>query len=98
MIHGMPGPGGNLGQCVVCGESFVVETLMSLSGCGGMVKIFHIEGIEGDVCVHDRELKNCAKALEKARDEGWETLPEGPLRKVYAEAFAQQKEESPDVP
>ncbi len=77
MIHGMPGIGGSLGQCAVCGESFVGEILT-----GAKVRQLHVNGIDGDVCVHGK----CMPLLYRARDEGWETLPPGPLRAAYERA------------
>ena len=75
----MPGPGGALGLCAVCGETFTGDILM-----GRQVHIVSITGIDGDVCAHQK----CFPALERAREEGWETLPSGPLRALFAEAVS----------
>ncbi len=85
MIHGLPGPGGSLGQCAVCGETFITETVLSMFGSPRYIRQVSINNIDGDVCIHEK----CMAAMERARDDGWETLPEGPLRKVFAEAAAQ---------
>lgn len=91
MVHGMPGPGGSLGQCAVCGDSFVRETLRSLMGFGDgseLVHTFRIDGITGDMCAH----KLCLEKMEELASAGpfpWEKLPEGPLRKVFAKAAAE---------
>ncbi len=82
-VHGMPGIGGSLGQCVICGRTFVMELLT-----GDSVQRVGIDGIKGDVCLHEA----CMPDLERARDEGWETLPEtGPLYRVFAEAAKSQE-------
>ena len=87
MIHGMPGPGGSLGQCVLCGKSFVTETLMSLAGCvSSQVHTIAIDGIEGELCIHAK----CQDQLETLRGKGWEALPEGPLRDIYGQAASDQ--------
>lgn len=83
MIHGMPGPGGYLGQCAVCGGAFVAESL----GCGKVHQV-EVVGIDGDVCLHG----NCMTLLERARDDGWETLPQGPLRSAYERAAEEHDE------
>lgn len=76
-LHGAPGIGGGLGQCAVCGDSFVKEILI---GC--MIPTVGIDGIAGDLCLHDK----CLELMQSIKGTGWENLPEGPLRKIYAEA------------
>ena len=89
-IHGVPGPGGSLGCCGVCGENFMKETILDLAGMeGGKVKSIHVEGLDGDICVH----ADCYQHLERGRDEGWETLPEGPLRRAFADAVRRKYKE-----
>lgn len=46
---GMPGPGGSLGTCAVCGMSFVVESLM-----GKNVKTFRVGFIDAELYAHDK--------------------------------------------
>ena len=46
--NGMPGPGGSLGTCAVCGGPFAVEVLM-----GKNVKTFTVGFIEGELYAHD---------------------------------------------
>ena len=90
MIHGMPGPGGSLGRCVLCGKSFVTETLMSLTGCkSSRINTIEIDGIDGDLCIHAK----CQEQLEELRGKGWEALPEGPLRDIYGQAAIEQATE-----
>jgi hypothetical protein len=72
----MPGPGGSLGLCALCGDTFMAEILL-----GKKVQTVEIEGMDKDVCLHD-------KCLTVLRQNGpnWRTLPDGPLRKAYAKA------------
>ena len=79
-MRGVPGPGGSLGECALCGESFVREVLT-----GRAVHFIEIPGIKEELCLH----KGCVETLEAARGKGWEGLPEGPLRRAYAEAAAE---------
>lgn len=81
-----PGIGGSLGQCVVCGDSFAMEVLMSRN-----VPMIGIEGFERDLPVH----KLCLDRMEEIRGKGWEALPDGPLRKEYAEVFSRKSESVP---
>lgn len=74
---GMPGIGGSLGQCCVCGESFAFECIT-----GKNVRIISVTGIDADLCVHDPK---CLDIL-KANGPDWKTLPEGPLRRAFQEA------------
>ena len=77
-IANMPGPGGSLGLCAVCGDTFLREILL-----GENVQQIEIEGMDKDVCVH---LK-CLTVL-KTNGPEWRTLPDGPLRRAYAKASA----------
>ncbi len=78
---GMPGPGGSLGECAVCGETFMTEILL-----GKGVQSFSVKGIPQRLYAHDA----CIDKLKKitSTDNNWEKLPHGPLRK----AFEGQKE------
>lgn len=80
-----PGIGGSLGQCVVCGECFAPEILT-----GRTVSTINIEGFDRPLPLHSR----CLEKMESLRGQGWESLPEGPLRQAYAEHFAGDEEES----
>ena len=84
-LMGMPGPGGSLGQCAVCGDSFVQEVLLNEP-----VKTIGMEAFKEELCVHQK----CIESLEHARDNGRETLPDGPIRKAYSE-MAAKLESSP---
>jgi hypothetical protein len=73
-----PGIGGSLGECVVCGECFALEILM-----GRSIATVEIPGFERSLPLHPR----CLEEMESIRGQGWESLPEGPLRQAYAEHF-----------
>ena len=75
-IANMPGPGGSLGMCALCGDTFMLEILM-----GKMVHTVSVDGFDKDVCLHDK----CIKVLE-SNGPDWQTLPEGPLRRAYEKA------------
>ena len=75
-IANMPGPGGSLGICALCGDTFLTEILL-----GTMVSIVSIKGMDIDVCLH----KKCVDVLRK-NGLDWRTLPNGPLRQAYEEA------------
>lgn len=83
-LKGLPGFGGSLGECALCGVCFIVELVM-----GSKVQRIVVEGVTNadtgkpaDLAIHLR----CMDALETAKRDGWETLPEGPLRRLYATA------------
>ena len=88
-LFGMPGIGGSLGCCAVCRESFVKEVLL-----GDSVKTISMELIEDDLCVHAK----CMPILERSRTDGWETLPDGPIRDAFAEAAEHNKRLAAEPP
>lgn len=69
---GMPGPGGSLGQCAICGKPFLAEVLL-----GETVKEFNVNGTDQGLFGHKKCLKEIANI--KTFDE----LPDGPLRDAY---------------
>lgn len=72
-IANMPGPGGSLGMCALCGNNFMLEILT-----GKMVQTIEVEGFDMAMCLHDK----CMKMLEQNGTD-WRTLPEGPMRRAY---------------
>src|SRR5690242_11530570 len=76
----MPGIGGSLGMCALCGDTFMAEILL-----GRAVPVIEIEGMDKDVCVHQK----CLTVLEK-NGPNWRTLPDGPLRRAYAKAAGEE--------
>ena len=73
----IPGIGGNLGECVICGDTFLSEILL-----GELVQMIEIVGLSRQVPVHTK----CVPTLQAVVDAGgdWRLLPEGPLRREYA--------------
>ena len=82
---GMPDPGGSLGTCAVCGDSFVVETLMNEAP-----QSFSVPLLKNLLFAHNK----CADVIRSITDGDWKKLPEGPLRKAYSEA-AERKPNDP---
>lgn len=78
---GMPGVGGSLGKCAICGNTFLREILMHEN-----VVSFHQTGIKQKMYAH----KDCLDKAEKVSR--WEDLPNGPLR----EAFERHGEPTPE--
>lgn len=78
---GLPGIGGSLGQCAVCGESFVTEIIISES-----LESFSVKGIPHLLYAHDA----CIDTLKEitSTDSDWKRLPSGPLRKAFEEQEA----------
>jgi hypothetical protein len=73
-----PGIGGSLGECIICGKCFALEVIT-----GRSVPMIAIGGFG------DRSLplhQACKEKLTKGM--AWEDLPEGPLRREYAEQLA----------
>lgn len=83
--YSIPGIGGSLGECIVCGGTFITELLL-----GQSIRMVRSETIDASLPAH----VTCADLLleisQTHRD--WKLLPEGPLRRFYAELDAQQKE------
>ena len=86
-IANMPGPGGSLGLCALCGETFMAEILL-----GKSVRTVEIVGMDKDVVLHDK----CLKVLEKNGPD-WHSLPEGPLRRAYERAAMEQAQSADAV-
>ena len=80
MSHfGMPGPGGSLGTCALCGESFALECML-----GRSVKSFRQAGSDATFYAHDKCLED-SKRFKTLLD-----LPEAsPLRKLYEKQQAE---------
>jgi len=79
---GMPGPGGSLGQCALCGKPFLAEILL-----GQSVKEFSIPGCNQGLFGH----RAC---LEKYAGKDFLDLPpESPLRQAYEKNIALERGE-----
>ena len=71
---GLPGPGGSLGMCCICGEPFLLEILL-----GKSIKTLSGEGINNgqELCVHE-------KCVPKSWPLDLESLPDkSPLKIAY---------------
>ncbi len=77
---GCPGPGGSLGQCAVCGQSFLKEVIF-----GKNVRTFSVGGLDAILYAHDPDCVNIVKEINEMGGD-WRKLPPGPLRKAYQEA------------
>lgn len=73
MSHfGMPGPGGSLGQCALCGENFLAELIL-----GKSVKAFSLGQNEQTLYGHDKCL------IEYDGKQAMELPAASPIRKKY---------------
>jgi hypothetical protein len=77
-VSNMPGPGGSLGLCAVCGDTFMKEILL-----GENVKIMGLDGMDKDFCVHLACFGKLAKAISS---HDWHDIPQGPLREAFEKA------------
>lgn len=70
--YGMPGPGGSLGECALCGQSFIAEILL-----GQTVRSFKMEGCSTELYGH-------VKCLTEFQGKAVSDLPpESAIRKAY---------------
>jgi hypothetical protein len=74
----IPGVGGSLGECILCGETFLQEILLNQT-----VPTVRIEGFNRDLPIHKEK---CLPLLEKNGTD-WHTLPDGPLRKEFEKNY-----------
>jgi hypothetical protein len=94
MVWGMPGIGGGLGKCALCGDTFCRDILgLHADGEQRMVAVVGINGL-GDVALH----QDCRDKLEGivAAGADWHDLPTGPLRDVFAQQEAAHPKEPTD--
>lgn len=85
--YGMPGPGGSLGECALCGEIFLSEILF-----GKTVKSFTVPGCRQDLYGHD-------KCLKEFQGKTMLDLPaKSALRKAYEEQIAKDGTDAAHVP
>lgn len=82
---GMPGIGGSLGQCQVCGKNFVNEVLL-----GTRMVVVDLDGINESLAVHQ-------KCCDEFDGRPWQELPEGPLRRVFEEAHESEGDDEQSV-
>jgi hypothetical protein len=85
--YSIPGVGGSLGACAVCGDTFLHEILM-----GKNVDMLGINGIDKDLPVHTKcaeQVRNLQGPWAEIRDK----FPKGPMYDCFEEAFAAKKTE-----
>lgn len=83
---GMPGIGGGLGTCGLCGAPFLTEIML-----GKKVKSFTIDGCEDTFYGHDKCLKQFGDKKFDYKD-----LPDGsPIKQAFINHFAKQTENKP---
>lgn len=71
---GMPGPGGSLGMCALCGENFLKEIIT-----GSRVRSINVDGIDVEMFAHEKCLEEFG-----VKDVSIAKLPEkSPLRQAY---------------
>jgi len=91
--YGIPGPGGSLGMCAVCGETFLKEVLFSET-----VQMLRVDPIDRDLPVH----KKCGDAivsLQGSWSEIRDKFPPGPLHDAFDEWQRESAEkDQPHVP
>lgn len=71
--YGMPGLGGALGKCCLCGDTFMREIL-----CYESVPSVRIDGIPQELFIHRRKCLAILKGIQE-----WKDLPPGPLREAW---------------
>jgi hypothetical protein len=84
MSHfGIPGIGGSLGECALCGHTFMKEIIT-----GSRVKSITLPGCDATLYAHD-------KCIEKYQGKDWHELPpESSLRRAYERS---EKESPSDI-
>jgi hypothetical protein len=103
---GMPGPGGSMGKCAVCGDSFIVGVIKDLCGMGSDVGSFSVGFVDQTLYCH---MPKCKEHIEAAfalaalcddKDEKNATvrdnLPDGPLKQCLIEAIDSLQEGNSD--
>lgn len=82
----IPGVGGSLGMCAICGESFVRECIFGQATAG-----MKISGFDRTLPVHDAcgdKVKSLQGPWEEIRDK----FPKGPLYDCFEEEFQKSGE------
>ena len=80
---GMPGVGGSLGTCVICGDSFALQVLT-----GQSVQSLSLGWIEQTCYGHDKCISILQETI-KTNPDDWakQFPPESPIHKTYVEAL-----------
>jgi len=99
--YGMPGPGGSMGRCAVCGDTFIGGVVLDMMGMDNGIVSFSVGFIEQTLYCHAPKCKDILKVAFTAGVDGdsaavMEELPDGPLKEAMAKALAQQTEKADD--
>jgi hypothetical protein len=76
--YGIPGIGGSLGKCAICGENFLTEILL-----GKSVKSFQVSSIEQKLYAHNKCMEEADKIKEPNGKYDIRKLPDGPLKSAF---------------
>jgi hypothetical protein len=69
----IPGINGSLGECVICGDTFLFEIVMAKR-----IKWITVTGFDRDLPAHEK----CARKAQAIKGD-WHNLPPGPLRSEF---------------
>lgn len=75
--YGMPGLGGSLGKCALCGDTFILEILLNKT-----VKAISVDGCDQTLYAH----KTCLKKWANKRIDPTQLPEASPLRAAWLEA------------
>ena len=93
---GIPGPGGSLGICAVCGESFAGEAIKDLMGMDSGIEGFSVGFVADTLYCHSPKCKETLQSAFSAGEDdpakALNALPDGPLKKVLGEAIEAQEQ------
>ena len=93
MSHfGIPGPGGSMGKCAVCGDDFSAGVIMDLCGMDSGITSFNVGFTKQTLYAHDPKCVDAVKQAFQGDDPEvvCEQLPEGPLKKCLRDAVTQR--------
>lgn len=74
----MPGISG-MGECVLCGDSFAINVLL-----GENYHFVSVDGFDIQLPMHAK----CSRKFNELIGQDWTALPDGPLRREFAESAA----------
>lgn len=67
MTWGIPGPGGSMGRCAICGETFIGGVVKDLCGLPSGITEFSVGWIQDRMCLHEPDCRTkIEEAMEKA--------------------------------
>jgi hypothetical protein len=81
----IPGPGGSLGECVLCGKDFAFEVIT-----GKSVDCVRISGFDRELPIHAK-CGNLLKDLQGHWEEIRTKFPHGPLYDCFEAEFTKER-------